>query len=164
LADVNQGKVCFEGHITNPGTQCLVIAHPTLCFPAAYQQGETLHLKDHYGRSEILLTVVKPNGTATVLRDGMHFFEPGNVPYLVVPPQQTKAFELGWFFAHSMLRWEDGATAAKMFKDQGQYRIKLLLRNAFPKAALYDEQTKKYAFHPVWTGELASAEVTIHIE
>jgi hypothetical protein len=114
--------------------------------------------------SEILLKITKPDGSDIVLRDGYsHYFDPGNVPLITIPPNGTGTFDVGWFFQNARGRWEQDDEAAKAFLLKGKYRIGILLRNVFPKATLYDENTRESKFTDVWTGEMESAEITIEV-
>jgi hypothetical protein len=51
-----------------------------------------------------------------------------------------------------------------VFLLKGKYKIRILLRNVFPKAALYDKDAGESKFTDVWTGELDSAEITIEVK
>lgn len=165
LEKVPQGAVSFIASIKNEGTTTITIAHPSICFPADYKQGEIRRSSDSHGRSEILLKITKPNGTKLVLREGyFHYFEPGNVPLLTIPPNSTGTFEVSWFFQNARGRWERDDEAAKAFLLKGKYKIKILLRNVFPKAALSDVNTKVSNFIDVWTGEIESPEITIEVK
>ena len=52
----------------------------------------------------------------------------------------------------------------KAFLLKGKYKIKILLRNVFPKAALSNVNTKVSNFIDVWTGEIESPEITIAVK
>lgn len=162
---VPQGAVRFTVAIKNEWAIPVTIAHPSICFPADYKQGEIRHFADSHGKSEILLSITKPDGAVVTLRDGsIHFFDPGNVPVLAIPPHGTGTFDVGWFFQNARGRWEQDDIAAKVFLAKGTYRVRLLFRNAFPKAALYDDNTGKPTFANVWTGELRSAEIAVEVK
>ena len=162
--EVPQGAVGFTAAVRNDGPTALVIAHPSVCFPADYRQGETRRFDEAYGKSEILLKITRPDGAGIVLRDGsLHHFDPGNVPLLTIPPNGTGTFDVGWFFPNARGRWEQDDEAARVFLLKGGYRIRLLFRNAFPRAALYDATTGKTTFIDVWTGEMESAEIMIEV-
>lgn len=161
---VPQGAVSFTASIKNAGTRTVTIAHPSLCVPADYQQGEIRRFRDSHGKSEILLRITKPGGSQVVLRDGYIFqFDPGNVPLITIAPNGTGTFELGWFFPNARGRWERDAEAAKVFLSKGAYKVKILFRNTLPKAVIYNPETQESKFVEVWTGEMESAEVTIEV-
>jgi len=165
IGKMPQGTIGFTASINNEGTTTITIAHPSICLPADYKQGELRHFHDSHGKSEILLKITKPDGTDIFLRDGyLHYFDPGNVPLITIPPNGTGTFDVGWFFPNARGRWEQDDEAAKVFLMKGRYSIRILLRNVFPKAALYDENTGKSKFTDVWTGELESAEVSIEVK
>jgi hypothetical protein len=162
---VPQGVVGFTASIKNEGTTTIRIAHPSICFPSEYKQGEERRFGDSHGKSEILLKITKPNGTNVFLRDG-HFycFDPGNVPILTIPPNGTGTFHVGWFFQNARGRWERDDEAAKVFLLKGKYKISILFRNVFPQAALYEEDAKRIKFVDVWTGEMKSQEISIEVK
>lgn len=162
---VPNGAVGFTAVIKNEGAAPLTIAHPSICFPAEYQQGKTRRVAESHGKSEILLKIKKSDGTTVVLRDGhLYYFEPGNIPLLTIPPNATKTFHLGWFFQNARGRWEQDAEAARVFLLKGEYAISIAFRNIFPKATLYDENAKGIKFIDVWTGEMESAEIIIEVK
>jgi hypothetical protein len=165
LGKVPQGAVGFTASIKNEGSTTITIAHPSICFPADYKPGETRRFNDSHGKSEILLKITKPDGADVILRDGyFHYFDPGNVPLITIPPNGTGTIAVGWFFQNARGRWEQDDQAAKVFLLKGKYKISILLRNAFPKAALYYANTKESKFTDVWTGEMESPEITIEVE
>jgi hypothetical protein len=164
LDEVRAGQVGFEATITNLGTSPILIAHPTACFPAGYQMGQTLSLEERHGRSEILLEIAQPNGQTAVLRDGPHNFDPGGLDRFTLLPNEAQQFDLGWFFQNARGRWEDDLKAQGVFLLEGQYRVQLTYRNQFPKAFVYDPATAKGGFVNAWTGELQSNVVTIEVK
>ena len=118
-----------------------------------------------YGKSEILLKITRPNGVDVILRDRyLGYFDPDNVPLIRIPPNETGTFDVGWFFQNARGRWEQDDEAAKVFLMRGNYKIRILLRNVFPKAVLYDENTKEIKFIDVWTGEIDSPEIIIEVK
>jgi hypothetical protein len=162
---VPQGAVGFTASIKNEGTTTITIAHPSICLPASYKQGESRRFQDSHGKSEILLKITKPDGSDVVLRDGyFHYFDPGNVPLITIPPNDTGTFDVGWFFQNARGRWEQDDEAAKVFLVKGKYKIRILLRNVFPKAVLNDGNTKGVKFTDVWTGEMESAGIAIEVK
>jgi hypothetical protein len=164
LSKVPQGAVAFTATIKNEGATTLTIAHPSICFPADYKQEEISRLNYSHGKSEILLKITKPDGADLILRDGyFHYFDPGNVSLITIPPHASGTFEVGWFFENARGRWEKDKEAAKAFRSKGRYQVSLLFRNVFPKAARYDESAKEVKFIDVWTGEMESAEITIAV-
>jgi hypothetical protein len=165
IAKVPLGSVRFTAVIKNAGTTAITIAHPSTCLPEPLMPGESRRFQDSHAKSEILLKVLKPDGSPIVLRDGyLHYFDPGNVPLITIPPQGTGTFEVGWFFPNERGRWERDEEAAKMFLLKGFYRVRILLRNVFPSALLHDEKTGKNMVVDVWTGELESPEITIEVK
>lgn len=165
IRKVPQGAVSFTASIKNEGRSEITIAHPSICCPADYKPGEVRHFTDSHGKSEILLKIRKPDGTKVILRDGyLHYFDPDNVPLLRIPPDGTAKFDVGWFFQNARGRWEQDDVAAEVFLLEGQYKVRILLRNAFPKAALYDETAREIKFTDVWTGEIESPEITIEVK
>jgi hypothetical protein len=165
IDEVPNGAVGFTALVKNEGAAPLTIAHPSICFPAEYKQGETRGFEESHGKSEILLKIRKPDGTTVVLRDGhLYYFDPGNIPLLTISPQATKTFHVGWFFQNARGRWERDDEAARVFLLKGEYAISIAFRNLFPKAALYDEATKGVKCIDVWTGEMESAEIIIEVK
>lgn len=165
IRKVPQGAVSFTASIKNEGTTAITIAHPSICIPADYKPGELRRFHDSHGKSEILLKVTKPDGAKVILRDGyLHYFDPGNVPLITIPANGTGTFDVGWFFQNARGRWEQDDEAAKVFWLKGKYKIRILLRNIFPKAVLYDENAKGGKFTDVWTGEMESGEITIEVK
>jgi hypothetical protein len=161
---VPEGAVGFTASIRNEGTTTIRVAHPSICVPAGYTQGDRRRINDSHGESEILLTITRPDGTTVVLRDGhMHYFDPDNVPLLTIPPKGIGTFHVGWFFQNARGRWERDDEAAEVFLLKGKYRIRLMFRNAFPRGAVYDDSTKALRYIEVWTGEMESPEITIEV-
>lgn len=164
VRDVPSGSVKFYASIKNHGNRPITIAHPTICLPADYQMGKTYHFKDHHGKSEILLSVIKPDNKTLTLRDGPYYFDPKRTDRFTIQPGESKQFYVGWFFQHARGRWENDSEAANLFLNKGQYKVRLLYRNFFPKAAIYDRSTNKTSFIKVWTGEIPSNEVIVKIK
>jgi len=161
---VPSGSVKFYASIKNHGDSPITIAHPTICLPANYQMGKAYHLKDHHGKSEILLRVIKPDNKTLILRDGPYYFDPKKIDRFTIQPGESNQFYVGWFFQHARGRWENDLVAANLFLNKGQYKVRLLYRNFFPKAAVYDRSTRKTHFIKVWTGEILSNEVIVIIK
>lgn len=164
IIEVSKGAVRFSASVENQGDRSITFAHPTICLPADYQIGKSLNFKDHHGKSEILLTIEKPDGEIVVLRDGPHFFDPNNISQFNINPGESKLFYVGWFFKNARGRWKDDLKAESVFMGKGQYRVKLLYRNIFPKALVYDTSTSKSSLINVWTGEIQSNEVIVKIK
>jgi len=164
LESVPQGAVSFTASIKNGGAKTITLAHPSVCFPADYKLGDIRRFEDSHGKSEILVEITRPDGSKLVMRDGsMYAFDPENVPILTIPPGETREFEVGWFFQNARGRWEQDGEAAKAFLIKGEYRVRILFRNSFPKAALYDENAGGTQWIDVWTGEMESPEITIEV-
>jgi hypothetical protein len=165
IESVRRGAVGFTARIRNEGSAAVMIAHPNICFPADYVQGETRSREDSRGRSEILLRIERPDGEHVVLREGLlGFFEPGNFDHLVVRPGETGRFHLGWFFQNARGMWENDARAGSVFLEEGRYSVSILFRNAFPKAWIRNESTGRPRLVEAWTGEMESEDVTVTIE
>jgi len=165
LSEVPQGAVRFTVSIRNEGTTTMTVAHPSICFPADHKPGEIKRFNDSHGKSEILLKIAKPDGTNVILRDGnLYGFDPGNVHLLTIPTGKIRTFDIGWFFQNARGRWERDDEAAKVFLMKGKYKIRILFRNLFPKAALYDENIKESRFVDVWTGEMESDQIIVEIK
>jgi hypothetical protein len=161
---VPQGAVGFTASVKNEGTTTITMAHPSICVPSGYKPGDRRRINDSHGKSEILLTITRPDDTTIVLRDGyLHYFDPDNVPLLTIPPNGIRVFHVGWFFQNARGRWEQDDEAAKVFLLKGKYRIRLMFRNVFPRAALYDASAKGLKYIDVWTGEMESREITIEV-
>lgn len=161
---VKRGAVGFTARIRNEGEAAVMIAHPNICFPADYVPGETRRREDSHGRSEILLRIERPDGERVVLRVGLlGFFEPGFFDHLLLRPGGTGSFHLGWFFENARGMWEDDARAWSVFREEGEYSVSVLFRNAFPKAWIRDEATGRPRSVEAWTGEMESEEVTVTI-
>jgi len=164
INEVSKGAVRFSASVENKDDSLIIFAHPTICFPADYQIGKSLNFKDHHGKSEILLKIEKPDGQIIILRDGPHFFDPNNMSHFTINPGESKLFYVGWFFQNARGRWEDDLKAQSVFMGKGRYRVKLLYRNFFPKAFIYDTSTSKSSLINVWTGEMQSNEVIVKIK
>jgi hypothetical protein len=107
---------------------------------------------------------VMSNPGASILRDGyFHYFDPGNVPLITIPPNGTGTFHVGWFFQNARGRWERDDEAAKVFLLKGKYKIRIMFRNVFPRAALYDVNISELKYLDVWTGKMESPEITIEV-
>lgn len=162
VSDVPQGAVGFKASITNESVTVITIAHPAICFPADYN-GAPRHFSESHGKSEIVLKIEKPDGSHTILRQRYtNYFDPGNVGFFTIRPGEIKSFDLGWFFENQQERWE-GRAAATVFLMKGKYRVKMLYRNAYPKALWYDTAAKSLKVVDVWTGELESPETIIEV-
>ena len=162
---VPEGAVGFTASIKNEGMSTITIAHPSICSPADYNQATIRHFRDSHGKSEILLKITTPDGSDIILRDGyLHYFDPGNAPLVTIPPKGTGTFDVGWFFQNARGRWEQDDEAAKVFLLKGTYKIRILFRNVFPKAVVYDKKTKERKCIDVWTGEMESTETTIEVK
>jgi hypothetical protein len=164
INEVSKGEVRFSAFVENKDSNLIIFAHPVICFPADYQVGKTLNFKDRHGKSEILLTIEKPDGRIVILRDGPHFFDPNNISHFTINPGESKLFYVGWFFQNARGRWENDLKAASVFMGKGLYRVQLLYRNFFPKAFVYDTITSKSRLIEVWTGEIQSNEVIVKIK
>jgi hypothetical protein len=165
LSEVQHGAVKFTASIRNEDTTTITIAHPSICFPAGYKPGEIKRFSASRGKSEILLKITKPDGAGVILRDGnMHGFDPGNIHFLTIPSGETATFDLGWFFQNARGRWERDDEAAGVFMSKGKYKIRVLFRNFFPKAAFYDDTDRESRFVAVWTGEIESGQITVEIK
>jgi hypothetical protein len=164
ISEVLRGAVSFSASVKNQGNRSITFAHPTVCFPADYQTGQSMDFNDRHGKSEILLTLEKPDGKIVVLRDGPHFFDPYNISHFTINPGESKQFHVGWFFQNARGRWEDDLKAETVFKEKGTYLVTLLYRNFFPKGFVYDTSTDKSSLISVWTGEIQSNEVTVEIK
>lgn len=164
VAEVSRGAVAFIATITNGGSETVTVAHPLICLPEGFTEGDVKRPEDSHGKSEILLTVVRPDGDRVTLRDGWFgFFDPGNVDHLVIPPGESSAFRLGWFFPNARGRWEDDATAWTIFSEPGTYTARVIIRNEHPTAHVRDQTTHRVAVIDVWTGELQSNEASLEI-
>lgn len=164
IDEVFKGTIQFAVSVENKDNSEITFAHPTICFPTDYKIGNSLDFRDRHGKSEILLTVEKPDGSVVILRDGPHFFDPNNVSHFKMSPGESDLFYIGWFFQNARGGWEDDLKAENVFKGRGQYRLHLLYRNFFPKALVHDVSTKKSHFIDVWTGEIRSNEVIVTIQ
>jgi hypothetical protein len=152
-----EGAVRFSAEIRNPRDHRVVVAHPTVCWPA---DRVTIREEDRHGRSEILLGVTRPDGRRITLRDGPHFFDPGGVAHLRIPPKGSQQFTVGWFFRNARGRWENDNDAATLFAARGDYTVEIVLRNVFRCAIEPD----KWKLVDVWTGEMRSEPVKITIK
>lgn len=164
IDDVFRGAVQFAVSVENKGESEITFAHPTICFPADYEIGDSLDFRGKHGKSEILMTVEKPDGSTVILRDGPHFFDPNNASYFKMNPDESDLFYIGWFFQNARGGWEDDLKAENVFTEKGQYRLRLLYRNFFPKALIHDASNDTSRFSDVWTGEIESNEVLVTIQ
>ena len=170
LEKVPYGAVGFTASISNKGAKTIRVAHPAVCYPsdpwpADNKQGSRSirDSSERHGKSEILLKITRPNGENVVLRDGHHFFDPGGAPLLEIPPNGTGNFQVGWFFQNARGRWERDNEAAEVFLLKGEYKVRILLRNVFPKARWNDGDSGWSPLVDVWTGEMESPEITIEV-
>jgi hypothetical protein len=72
INEVSKGAVRFSASVENQGDRSITFAHSTICFPADYPIGKSLSFRNYHGKSEILLTIKKPDGQIVILRDGPH--------------------------------------------------------------------------------------------
>jgi len=163
IDNVLQGAVGFSAAVFNKDSDTIRIAHPTLCFPDDYQSGDIRRVEDSNNRSEILLKIIKPDGSIVILRDGHHFFDAETPDVLTIAPGEAKMFYIGWFFLNARGRWEDDALAAEVFRNRGSYKVQLLYRNLFSKAVSIDPSTNETSFIEAWTGEILSNEVSVTV-
>ncbi len=162
---VPQGAASFTATIKNNGTTPALVAHPSVCMPHNLQAGQFWHLDDSHGKSEILLEITKPDGEPLVLRDGHHFFDLEGLDHLIIPPGKTSSFHVGWFFLNARGRWEDDQKAATAFEAKGVYKVRILFRNSFPKAIVYEQpDPPKVKTVDAWTGEICSEPTTVEIQ
>jgi hypothetical protein len=82
----------------------------------------------------------------------------------LIPSGETATFDLGWFFQNARGRWERDDEAASVFTLRGKYKIRVLFRNFFPKAAFYDDADRESRFVAVWMGEIESGQITVEIK
>jgi hypothetical protein len=164
IDDIFSGDIQFAVSVENTGDSEITFAHPVICFPEEYRIGNSLDLRVHHGNSEILLTVEKPNGDVSILRDGPHFFNPDRESYFFIEPGRSDIFYIGWFFQNAQGGWENDIRAENVFNGRGKYTLKLLYRNFFPKALIHDSSAGKSRFMNVWTGEMQSNEITVIIK
>jgi hypothetical protein len=164
LMKVPQGVVRFSATINNDSRATIIIAHPSICFPVDVKAGEGLHIKDRHGKSELLLEITKPNATKVILRDGSHGFDPNLVYLFTIPPGGKESFSLGWFFQNARGRWENDTEAWMVFLEKGTYKIRIIFRNVFPKAAVYNTAANKPESVSVWTGKMLSSEIAVEIK
>jgi hypothetical protein len=162
--EVFKSTVQFAVAVENKNTGPITFAHPAICFPEKHQIGESLDLRVRHGKSEILLTVRRPDGSEIVLRDAPHFFGPDNVSHFFIDPGESGLFFIGWFFQNAQGGWENDISPRDVFTGRGEYRLKLLYRNIFPKALIHDTATGRSRYTDVWTGEIRSNEVTVTIQ
>jgi hypothetical protein len=164
IDQVPQGAVRFTATIRNEGPEAITVAHPSVCLPPDYAPGATWNPRDFHGKSEILLQIHRPDGSEIVLRDGYRsYFDPGNIPVLTIPSGGTGTFDVGWFFQNARGRWERDDEAARVFLLKGTYKVRMLIRNHFPTAGVYDIRTREMKFLKIWTGEMKSREITVEI-
>lgn len=163
LDDVFRGTFQFAVAVENRDEGPITFAHPTICYPGDHQIGKSLDLRKRHGKSEILLTVQRPDGSDIVLRDGPHFFDPDNASYFIIDPGESSLFYIGWFFQNARGGWENDINAKDVFTGSGEYRLTLLYRNTFPKALIHDASTDRSRYTDVWTGEIQSNDITVTI-
>jgi hypothetical protein len=164
IDDVFKGDIQFAVSIENKADEGIIFGHPTICFPEDHRIGDSLDLTEYHGKSEILLTVEKPDGSVAVLRDGPHFFDPAKESHFAIEPGQSNLFYLGWFFQNARGGWENDTKAENVFTGRGEYRLKVLYRNFFPKALVRDAASEKSRFIDVWTGEVESNTIVVTIQ
>ena len=162
--NVPNGTVRFFASIENRTGGPITVAHPAVCFPASFQVGQRMNSSDRHGKSEILLTITKADEKTVVLRDGPYFLDPEHIDHFLIRPGESKQFHIGWFFPNARGRWEDDREAESAFMEKGHYKVRLLYRNFFPKAVVYNSSTNKGTFINAWIGEMLSNEVTVEIK
>jgi hypothetical protein len=164
-AEADRGAVSFIATVRNHGSDPVTIAHPMICSPEGFAEGDAKRREDSHGKSEILLTIVRPDGQRVELRDGWFgFFDPGNVDHLAIPPGGSAVFHLGWFFQNARGRWEDDQLAWSIFTTPGIYTARVIFRNSYPRAYVRDQATTGITVVDAWTGELESNEATVEIK
>ena len=155
-------NVSFTGIFTNQTRNPLLIAHPNACFPEDFQQKGGYWATERYGKAELLVHVLPPNGKQLTLRNNMlRVFPPDNDPVLELAPGESKEFQLAWFTPSSMGQWLLDST---VFAEPGTYRVRVSYRNLLPKAIYRTKDARAASQKRPWNGELLSNELKIVIQ
>ena len=160
LEEARLGNVTLIAGLENIGNMPLILAHPNVCFPHDYQEGESFHMKERDCKSEISILITLPTETQISLRNNLlRMFEPDNKDHLVIQPGQSTEIQFGWFAPASLGQWDydsGGAITEPLFSQKGTYHIGVKFTNLFPKAYIYDEAGNSHMIDTVWTGEVQS--------
>lgn len=159
-----QGNVTIFASLENIGNEPLLLAHPNVCFPRDFQEGERFYVKEREGKSEISILISLPNDTQISLRNDFRFFEPGNRDHLVIQPGESKEIKFGWFFPASLGQWaydSGGPLAEPLFLLRGTYHVEVNFKNVFPKAYVYDEGREYHMIDTAWTGEIQANTIVV---
>ncbi len=165
LEEARVGNIILIAGLENSGNTPLILAHPNVCFPHDYQQGQSFHMAEREDKSEISLLITLPNETQISLRHNLlRMFEPGNKDHLIIQPGESREIRFGWFAPASLGQWDDdsgGAITDPIFSQKGTYHIDVKFTNLFPKAYIFDEAGISQMIDTAWTGEVQSTTIIV---
>jgi len=165
LEEAKLGNVTLIASLENIGNMPLILAHPNVCFPHDYQEGQSFHMTERAGKSEISLLITRPNAAQISLRNNLlRMFEPGNEDHLIIQPGESKEIQFGWFAPASLGQWDydsGGAITEPIFSQKGTYHIDVKFINLFPKAYIYDEVGNSRMIDTAWIGEAQSNTIIV---
>lgn len=161
--------VNFDAVIQNDTDSTIIIAHPTACAPDSSKNPPPWTIEDRMGHAEILLHITEPDGNKLTLREGGFAFfervsgtERSTIPYIMIPPDSSRSFGVGWFFLNARGRWARDDIAAHIFKQRGEFEVQLVYTNVFTSSCIdfgIDDIQKLPEM--LWTGSLVSNKVKI---
>lgn len=164
LEDAGRGNVTITARFTNDGDGAIFLAHPNACVPEGFGMGSSMSIEERYGVSEILLYITKPDGTEVVLRNNvLRGFEPGNHFHLTIAPGGTEEITLGWLGPEFALGQWDGFDG-QFFDQRGIYKVWMLYRNHYGKAASFKPAPDLFMDEAPWQGEVESDAVDVAVE
>jgi hypothetical protein len=165
LAEARAGNVTLIASLENSGATPLILAHPNVCFPHDYQAGDSFHMSEREGKSEISVLISLPKETQITLRNNLlRMFEPGNKDHLIIQPGESREIHFGWFAPASLSQWDydaGGAIIEPIFSQKGTYHVVVKFTNLFPIAFIYDEAGNSHMIDTAWTGEVQSSTIIV---
>jgi hypothetical protein len=156
-------NVTLIAQLRNTGTEPIVLAHPNACFPKDYELGDTIHVSVRYEKSEIIISITRPDGSRVYLRNNMlRGFEPNGGHYLYIDQGESVEILLGWLGPDfSLGQWE---VSEDVFFLPGIYTAQVTIKNLLPKAIDNDKVGNWFLRQDIWMGETVSntVEIAVH--
>lgn len=167
---IYKDKLNFNAVIKNYTDSTIIIAHPTACAPDSSDNPPPWSLEDRINKAEILLYITEPDGNKVLLREGgftlfegVSGAERSNIPYIMIPPDSSRSFAVGWFFLNARLpKWVGDVRADQVFKQKGEFEVQLVCTNVYTSSCIdfgIDDYSKLSTM--LWTGTLVSNTVKI---
>lgn len=158
--------VAFRATISNNTDSTITVMHPGACLPDSINNPPPWTIEELIGKSEILIYITKPDGNKVMLRERTNPYFEGSEDstfssstHLLIPPDNSRSFYVGWFFMNARGRWLDDVLAAHVFLERGTFSVQLLYRNVFTNCKV---PNRNYS-NTLWIGTLLSNEVEIKI-